>query len=163
MFNSLLRSGKLSDLTEEEKSSGKRRRPNVIHSRRKRERERIENWKYYRSIARDFREKNKYPEDENKGFEENTLQVQSKIAPRAGFGTFHCRVSRPCPLRFITHGWFKSCTVPCSSLHEVPAVAAAAATEMLQLQGWEDMIRKTNSPFHLSLSNCIANKASEIK
>jgi hypothetical protein len=133
---------KLSDLTEEEKIERKRRL-NVIHSRRKRERERIE-IEVLQEHCSELGEKNKFIEEENKRFEETLAIAQSKIAllepsasstsPRAA--SAHFSASSPM-------GASRAAQFQFSSLQKVPA--AAAATEM-PAKRWDMYDAKDDEP-----------------
>jgi hypothetical protein len=131
---------KLSDLTEEEKVERKRRL-NVIHSRRKRERERIE-IEVLQEHCSELGDKNKFIEEENKRFEEMLASAQSKIAllepsasstsPRAASASFSAS---------------RAAQYPFPSRQKVPA--AAAATKM-PTKLWDTYDPKMTSPFHRS-------------
>jgi hypothetical protein len=136
---------KLSDLTEEEKVERKRRL-NVIHSRRKRERERIE-IEVLQEHCSELGEKNKYLEDENKRFEEILASAQSKIAllePSASSSKPLCAA----PALFSASspmGAPRAAHFPFPSLHKVPAAAAAAATEM-PAKRWDTYDKNDEQP-----------------
>lgn len=120
---------KLSDLTGEEKIERKRRL-NVIHSRRKRERERIE-IEVLQEHCSELGEKNKYLEDENNRFDEMLVNAQSKIAllePSASSPSPHAASASASFSASSPMGALRAAQFPFPSIQEIPAAAAFTET-----------------------------------